>query len=64
MLLRILVYRFSPLELRRAARIERMSLDVIEAIYQKAAPGARVHTNQWGYLALWQKSMDTAWHHA
>lgn len=58
MLLRILTYRFSPIELRRAARVDRLSLGVLEGIYDRAAPRSKLHTNQWGYLALWQKPPD------
>jgi SAM-dependent methyltransferase len=59
MLLRILVYRFSPIELKRAARVDRLSLDVLEEIYDRAAPGSKLHTNRWGYLALWRKPLET-----
>lgn len=58
MLLRILTYRFSPIELRRAARVDRLSFDVLKEIYHRAAPGFEIHTNRWGYLALWQKPLN------
>jgi ubiquinone/menaquinone biosynthesis C-methylase UbiE len=55
MLVRILAYRLRPAELRRAAVVDRLSLDVLEEICHRAAPGCTISTNRWGYLAVWQK---------
>jgi SAM-dependent methyltransferase len=59
MLLRILAYRFSPVELRTAARVDRMSLEALQVIYEQAAPGCAFQSNGFSYLAIWQKPSET-----
>lgn len=55
MLLRILGYRLSRVELRRAIRVDRLTFDVLEEIYHRVMPGSMLQTDRWGYLAIWDK---------